>query len=239
MKPVIGITPSIHSDERGYIVHRAHCDAIRGAGGIPIIIPYEAGESVQVIAEELDGLYLTGGDDIDPHYFNEEPHLALGRIDPLRDEFEIELIHEMSVLHKPILGICRGSQILNVAFGGTMYQDIFTQKDAALIQHKQNRPLRYGSHFVEVNKQSLLYDIVKNERIKVNSNHHQANKELGKGLQLAATSDDGIIEAVEGGGETFLLGVQWHPERMLTNEVSRAIYSYFIKMSKRNKNESL
>lgn len=239
MKPLIGITPSIQTDETGYTVHRAHCEAISEAGGLPLVIPYARKESTKLIAEQVDGLYLTGGYDIDPHYFNEEPHPKLGQIDPLRDEFEIELMHQMLALNKPILGICRGSQIINVALGGTMYQDLYSQRNDTFIQHQQNRALHYGSHFVQVEKQSLLYKMTNRERIKVNSNHHQANAKLGKNLRVVAVSEDGVPEAIERTGNPFVFGVQWHPERMLESEdeVSRAIYRYFVQEALRQREQ--
>lgn len=230
MKPIIGITPSIEQNETTYTVHRAHCQAIADAGGIPIIMPYGFGKLMKQYVRIIDGLYLTGGDDIDPHYFNKEPHPDLGKVDPLRDQFEIELVHEMLSLHKPILGICRGSQIINVALGGTMYQDLLAEKDGRLIQHTQYRSLQYSSHAVKVKKSSLFYQIVKKETIHVNSNHHQANDTLGANLHTVAVSEDGVIEAIERRGTPFVIGVQWHPERLLerSDAVSKLIYISFV-----------
>src|SRR5699024_2541433 len=230
MKPVIGITPSIEKNESTYPVHRAHCDAIKQAGGLPLILPYGTKNVPTLLAQHIDGLYITGGYDIDPHYFNEEPHPQLGQIDPLRDKFELALVHEMIALKKPILGICRGSQIINVALGGTMYQDLSSQKGEPLIQHIQNRPLHYPSHYIKVEKSSFLYRIVKHNNIKVNSNHHQANNQLGRNLRVSAISEDGVIEAIEREGELFVIGVQWHPERLIErqDEASQLLYAYFV-----------
>lgn len=230
MKPIIGITPSMTTCEKTYTVHRAHVEAVVKAGGVPVILPYNASSAVERIVKQIDGLYLTGGGDIDPHYFHEEPHVKLGRIDPLRDQFELDIFHATDALNKPILGICRGSQLMNVALGGTMYQDLYAQKGDTFIQHNQDRPLHYGSHFVEVKRPSLLYDIVQEKRIKVNSAHHQANNVLGNQLRVAARSKDSVIEAIEGITHPFMLGVQWHPERMIKQKdrASYAIYVSFI-----------
>lgn len=235
MKPIIGVTPALEKDETTYMVHRAHGDAIVNAGGAPLILPYGFGVQIKQLAQTIDGLYLTGGDDIDPHYFKEEPQQHLGKVDPLRDRFEIELVQEIMSLEKPILGVCRGSQIMNVALGGTMYQDLVAEKNCTLIQHKQNRLLHYSSHFVEVKESSLLYDIVQKKRIKVNSNHHQANNQLGKDLQVAALSEDGVIEAIELRGKPFMLGVQWHPEQLLlrNDNCSQLIYTRFVHEARR------
>lgn len=136
----------------------------------------------------------------------------------------------MIALNKPILGVCRGCQVVNVALGGTMYQDLASQKDSNLIQHKQNRSLMYPSHFVYVEKNSLLFEITKEEKVQVNSNHHQANRLIGENLEVSATSGDGVIEAIERKSNPFILGVQWHPEQLLkrNDETSRAIYDRFI-----------
>lgn len=231
MRPLIGVTPSVAKDKSRYTLHGAHGEAIERAGGIPIMIPYVSEAIVQQLAQKIDGLYLTGGYDIDPHYFNEEPEIGLGRVDPLRDLFEIKLLQEMLMYKKPVFGVCRGSQIINVALGGTMYQDLEEQKKDVFIQHKQKRQLVYGSHYIKISQDSLLYKMIQSERIKVNSNHHQANKQLGSGLQIAATSKDGVIEAIEGKNHPFLLGVQWHPERLLQQDdtASYALYTHFIK----------
>lgn len=232
MKPVIGLTPSIDHEEEHFMLHVAHVRAIEAAGAIPLLLPYTKDEALILqMADRIDGLYLTGGHDIDPHFFNEEPHASLGRIHPLRDQFEIELVHRMIEKNKPILGVCRGSQVINVALGGSMYQDLAAQKDSNLIQHKQKRPLRYHSHFVYVEKNSLLYEITKEEKLKVNSNHHQANRILGDELIASAASGDGVIEAIERTIGPFVLGVQWHPEQMLKegDEPSRKIYEWFVK----------
>lgn len=236
---MIGITPSIEQNETTYTLHRAHCQAIVDAGGMPVIVPYVFGVLMEQFVEMIDGLYLTGGYDIDPHYFNKEPHPELGKVDPLRDQFEIELVHNIVALKKPILGICRGSQIINVALGGTMYQDLQDEKSTELIQHKQYRPLQYSSHVVKVTKPSMLYDIVKKETIHVNSNHHQANDILGEDLIVSAVSEDGVIEAVERQGEPFILGLQWHPERLLERKdvVSQLIYKAFVNEARKGRHK--
>lgn len=239
MKPLIGITPSIEENETMYTVHRAHCQALSDAGGVPLILPFAFGSLLKQFVQLIDGLYLTGGYDIDPHYFNEEPHPSLGKVNPLRDQFEIALVHAMLAQKKPIFGICRGSQIINVALGGTMYQDLLAEKGSRLIQHKQYRDLQYSSHAVKVEKSSLLYHIVKEETIYVNSNHHQANDVLGVNLLTAAVSEDGVIEAIERKGEPFVLGVQWHPERLLDqgDVVSQKIYNRFVKEASKVRTE--
>ena len=137
----------------------------------------------------------------------------------------------MIAQNKPILGVCRGCQVINVALGGSMYQDLASQKDSNLIQHQQYRSLSYSSHFVYIEKDSLLYEITNEEKLKVNSNHHQANRLIGENLTVSATSGDGVIEAIERKKEPFIVGVQWHPEQLLkrNDEASRKLFERFVK----------
>ncbi|MEI3604121.1 gamma-glutamyl-gamma-aminobutyrate hydrolase family protein [Pseudogracilibacillus sp. SE30717A] len=235
MNPVIGITPSINEDSHTYFVNIDNMNAIVQSGGTPIILPLIAStNNINQIADMIDGLYLTGGNDIDPTLFNEEPHPKLGRINPARDEYEIALTKKMIEQNKPVLGVCRGSQILNIALGGTMYQDIYSQKEGELLQHQQNAPADHSSHYIHVAENSLLSRLVGKDKIKVNSRHHQANDKLGSALTVSGTASDGVIEAIEGDSETFVLGLQWHPENLINkgDESSKNIYAGFIQACK-------
>ena len=140
------------------------------------------------------------------------------------------MIKRFITLNKPILAVCRGSQILNIALGGTMYQDIYEQINTNLLQHSQKAVKHHPSHYVNVEKESLLYKLVGETKIKVNSRHHQANRKLGKGLTVSGRANDGIIEAVESKIHPFILGLQWHPENMAVkgDEPSIKIYEGFI-----------
>lgn len=211
-------------------------EAITRGGGIPLVLPYLTDEgAMNQLAQQIDGLYLTGGNDIDPTYFGEEPHPNLGSVNPERDRFEIAFIKKILQRKKPILGVCRGCQVLNVAMGGTMYQDIYAQMNGELLQHQQNAPFDHASHFVNVAKGSLLEEIVGTEQIMVNSRHHQANRNVGDDLAVCGTANDGVLEAIEGTNDFFVLGVQWHPENLISNGdiSSKKIFDYFIKSCKR------
>lgn len=232
LKPIIGVTPSIENNADKYFVSSDNIQAITRAGGIPLILPFlTEEENLDAIAEQIDGLYLSGGNDVDPAYFSEEPHPKLGSVNPARDFFEIAFIKKMLRLKKPIFGVCRGCQVLNVAMGGTMYQDIYAQMDGELLQHQQDAPSDHASHFVNVTKGSLLKEIVGTEQIKVNSRHHQANRNVGDDLAVCGTANDGVLEAIEGTNDFFVLGVQWHPENLMLNGdiASEKIFEYFIK----------
>lgn len=228
MKPLIGVTCSMESDRSYYMTKNDNIRAIVKAGGIPLVLPYlSQNTDIDQMAEQIDGLYATGGYDIDPTIFGEEPHQKLGTIIPERDYFEIELTKKILSMDKPILGICRGSQILNLAAGGDMYQDIYAQKNEEILQHTQKSPRDHGSHFVKVRKASLLHRLTHQEKIKVNSFHHQANRSVSEEFQISGVASDGVIEAIESKNHSFVLGVQWHPESM-KDEVSTNIYKNFI-----------
>ena len=234
MKPIIGVTASMETDRAYYSTAKRNVKAIIDAGGIPVILPYIIeGEDVAEIVNRLDGLYATGGGDIDPILFGEEPHPKLGLIIPERDQSELILIQKMLEMKKPILGVCRGSQILNIAAGGDMYQDIYSQIDKQLLQHSQKTPFDYGSHFVYVKKDSLLHNLTGEDKLRVNSYHHQANRKVPKEFQISGTASDGVIEAIESKTHPFVLGLQWHPEGMteVNDEASLKIYAGFIKAS--------
>lgn len=186
------------------------------------------------IADSLDGLLLSGGDDVDPRFYGELPR-DVGPIEPMRDEAEIKLVREFRKRDKPVMGICRGAQVINVSMGGTLIQDIRTEVSGA-IKHWWSRresevPYWCPTHRVRVDKGSMLFNILEEEVIWVNSFHHQAVKKLGSGLKAVAWSDDGIIEAIEA-EEGFLLGVQWHPEGM-EDRASRRIFRSFVEACKK------
>src|SRR5699024_2578903 len=149
----IGVTAYMELDQNRYMVSSANMQSIVEAGGIPVLLPYVTQEEdLEHITRHLDGLYLTGGDDIDPTLLGGEPHPKLGTIIPDRDRSEMALTKKMLEKDKPILAVCRGSQILNIAAGGDMYQDIYSQIDKPLLQHSQKAPRSHGSHFVYVEK---------------------------------------------------------------------------------------
>lgn len=235
MKPIIGLTASMEIDGMEYKMNLRNVRAIEQAGGIPIILPYYSDyQEIGAFLDKLDGLYLPGGYDIDPSLFQEEPNPNLGTIIPERDRLEKEIIPHFLEKDKPVLGVCRGCQILNVTTGGTMYQDLASQYLKPLIQHTQKAAFHHRSHTVKITPSSLLEMLVQAEEIKVNSYHHQANRSLGKGFIVSAAAADGVMEAFESETHRFVLGVQWHPEGMihLENDPSLAIYQGFIEACK-------
>lgn len=235
MKPLIGIIASMEIDQKNYHVSQHNVNAITRAGGIPVILPFTAmQDNIEHYAQMISGLYAIGGDDVNPNLFGEEPKQKLGPVLPARDQFELDLIRRIIELDKPFLGVCRGAQILNIAFGGTMYQDIYSQIDTELIQHTQKAPKGHGSHSVNVDEGSLLHRLTGKDTLMVNSWHHQANRQLPASFNTCARANDGIIEAIESREDSFTLGVQWHPEIMATDgdEASLNIFEGFIEACK-------
>jgi putative glutamine amidotransferase len=225
-RPVIGITVSL-LEERFYRLHRDNSDSVFSAGGLAVMLPYSKTE-IREIADRVDGLLLSGGGDIVPHWFEEEPLPGLGELTPERDQTEIQLVKEMLNRDKPILAICRGCQILNIAAGGDMYQDLYSQRNN-LLQHMQQAPRSHASHTVEVSPGSLLHRVTGMDSFRVNSFHHQAIRQPARGFVISARSRDGVAEAVESEQHAFVLGVQWHPENMTaTDPLAKKLFTSFV-----------
>lgn len=233
MKPIVGITVDI-GDDRSLSTPGAYMNAIERAGGVPLIIPYcENDDVLEDIVKLCDGILFSGGVDIAPTRYGEEAIASCGKPELLRDELEFSLFDKIISSKKPLLAICRGCQFINAAFGGTLYQDIPSQLPSD-IHHRQLEPKFSHSHSVNIMKNSLLFDIIGCEKIKANSFHHQAIKKLGDGLEVVATSDDGIIEAVFFTGEQYIRGYQWHPERLCDiDEYHQKIFDDFVKHCKK------
>lgn len=238
MKPIIGITSDLEG--RHLSVSMDNINSVVGAGAVPIVLPNLLDEeNIDLLVEKMDGLLITGGNDVDPTLFGEEPHPNLGSVYPERDAFEISIIKKALDLNKPILAICRGCQVLSIAAGGDIYQDIHAQYPGTLLQHSQKAPIWHASHFVDVKKDSLLFDITQTEKFKVNSFHHQAVRKIPDGFDICASSSDGVIEAFESKKNSFVIGVQWHPECMTVKKdgPSLSIFDAFIDACKNKKNE--
>lgn len=224
-KPQIGISTAVQDHK--YNVSRHYARWIINTGGIPVLLPY-ADESIE-LAEELDGLLLTGGADVGPEFYGQEPQKGLGIVDRSMDIYEKGLVEIFTRKHKPILGICRGAQILNVSLNGSLYQDITHSSNILqkLLSHDKNDPI---SHTITLNEHTFLYDVFSKKSFKVTSTHHQSIHELGEGFVIAATAPDKIIEAICRTVPNWAVGVQWHPEMMDDHcQESHALFSAFLK----------
>lgn len=231
--PLIGVSGSIEHDESKQMILREYMTALLAVGGIPLLLSLDMDRAqLEDALPRLDGILLAGGFDVAPGLYGALPQAGLGQVDPLRDAFELRLTRACHHRRMPLLGICRGVQIMNVALGGSLYQDLPTQyaqgaqKEPML--HSQREPGKYASHTVQVDSGSRLFGIVKQESLAVNSFHHQAVRAVAPGMQICAQAPDGVIEAVEDKAHPFFLGVQWHPERMYGNDpASLALFAAF------------
>ena len=210
--PVIGITGNY--GEKGCELAPGYYQSVVEAGGAPVVIPpYLDAEALSATLDRLDGIIFSGGGDLNPLLVGEEPLPGLGSVCPQRDEAELMLVREAYLRQLPILGICRGIQVMAAALGGKVFQDICSQYTAQpLIKHSQAMPREYASHTVFASENSLVRSIIGSDTLAVNSFHHQAVAEAGPHMVVSATSSDGIIEAIESSEHKPLLGVQWHPE---------------------------
>ena len=211
MQPVIGITCSEADDAGKLYLNLHYARAITAAGGVPVLLPGIAGHEVDFMGL-VNGILLSGGGDVDPFLFGEEPLPLIGEISPDRDRFEVELARRAIGEGIPVLGICRGIQVMNIAAGGTISQDISLVVRSPL-KHYQQAPRRYGTHGLRLLHGSVLAGALGEQEIRVNSFHHQAVVRVGDGLRAVAYSPDGIIEGLEA-EKGWALGVQFHPEEM-------------------------
>lgn len=242
MRPLIGIPcfPLLRdgSLRPHYGLGRAYVQAVERAGGIPILIPPQPDTaSLREISARIDGLLLPGGGDVDPILYGEERLPACGEPEPERDTLEIALAQLALQRQQPIFGICRGMQVLNIAAGGTLYQDIATQRADApphtTHDYEGKRDVR--SHAIAIQPDTLLADIVGATHHEVNSFHHQAVKRPGDGVEIIAWADDGIAEALVLPAQPFALAVQFHPEELApADEPSQQLFDAFVRACARH-----
>jgi peptidase C26 len=210
----IGITGSVGSDGN-HNLRKEYIDSVINIGHMPYIIPCTGDDKVtESLVLETDCVILSGGYDIAPGKYGESALYKLGTVIDMRDTFDFKVIEAAVKYGKPLFGICRGLQCINVFFGGSLFQDIHSQLGIPACKHDQTEPTEYPSHGVSVLKGSRLYSLSGAGYIKVNSHHHQAVKKLGKGLIISAEADDGVVEAIES-VESDIIAVQFHPERMV------------------------
>ncbi len=236
MRPIIGLTTFSETNEKNITFNSLNYNYIRAvimAGGTPVLIPVTGcDECIEDYIKLVDGIIFTGGVDLAPLYYGENPIKEVHSISAERDEYELKLFKKVYNAYIPILGVCRGMQLINVALNGTLYQDINAQLPNSLGHYPEDTRADVLYHSVKLEEDSIPFKIFKTHDIKVNSTHHQSVKDLGKGLKASAYSQDGIIEAMESistDGQ-FILGVQWHPEALVVKyEEFLEMFKYFVK----------
>ncbi|MFX3618971.1 MAG: gamma-glutamyl-gamma-aminobutyrate hydrolase family protein [Sporolactobacillus sp.] len=215
-KPVIGITGGFLKKNdfvQGPYAHQDYVNALLLAGAVPVILPY-AEDVADHYLDFCDGIVFSGGSDIDPRFYGEDPSPWIEAFNTERDQSELQILHQAIKRNKPVLGICRGFQLLNIAFGGTLYQDLAAQTKQPL-QHDQRAPRSKTVHSIRLLPNSRLSKLFDGrESLFVNSLHHQAVKVLAEDLRAVAFAGDGVIEAAEHKNNERILGIQWHPESM-------------------------
>ena len=238
-KPLIGITTnpdfSAYSQSNDKLAH-TYIESIQAAGGIPLLLPnFLTAEEVKLLRGRLDGLLLSGGGDIDPRRFSGKKSDKVDDVSAARDELEIELVKLSLATDWPLLGICRGIQVINVALGGSLYTDIPEQFTTAL---SHDVPADWErdriAHQVTIVEDTLLSEIMRVPAIGVNSFHHQAIERVADGLRVCATAEDGLVEGVENPESRFLVGVQWHPECLTRQKEQRALFEALIRAAQGN-----
>lgn len=213
-KPLIGVTGDI--SERMLTMRMRYVESVSEAGGIPVVLPPCISQyDLPDLVARLDGLLIMGGCDVDPLLYGQTAIPECGALKPERDALETNLVRAARVANLPTLGICRGSQVMNVVYGGTLTQDIEKQLGIDPARHRQVEDYAVCTHKVKVTPDTLLASIVKTPVVEVNSRHHQCVDQLGKGLVVNGVStEDGIIESFNDPDHRFMLGVQWHPEML-------------------------
>lgn len=229
MTPVIGISCSTitSGDETGarrFSLPAYYVQCVVDAGGLPLLLPSLPPDTAAAYLARIDGLLLSGGVDIDPIHYGQEPAPKLGLVDPVRDEFEMALMKGARDAGMPVLAICRGIQLMNVAFGGTLIQDIPSSVKVPS-KHDQDtlQPDALG-HSVDIESGTRLHEIAGVERTRVNTFHHQAVDRVAEGFVVSARSLDGVIEGLEDPSHPYCIGVQWHPERRSEDAMTRRLF---------------
>jgi putative glutamine amidotransferase len=233
LKPLIGLTTSRMLNPLGdpaVGMNASYSNSITEAGGVPILIPLSLNnDDEDLLLSRLDGVLFTGGYDIDPRLYGNPFHPKAKGIDADRDRLEIHLVQAIIRLGKPFFGICRGCQVINVALGGTLYEDLSDQRPGDIQHDNHHHPRNYLAHQVTIQSKSQLSGILGKKTVQVNSLHHQGVNRLANSLNAIAHAPDGLIEAIELSSYPFGMAVQWHPEELQEYQLMRGLFQAFVK----------
>lgn len=236
MQPIIGMFTEINNEKDTRIQYQ-YAKILEDGGGLPILFPYTEKEAtLEKFIAFCDGFVFTGGADVNPNRYGEEKKPTCGEIQYYRDEVEFAAFKKVIQTAKPILAICRGMQLVNVALGGTLFQDLDSERPSDML-HRDKAQKYELSHDVQILENTPLSTLIKAPRMQANSFHHQAVKRLAQGLEIMAVADDGVIEAVYAPDRTFLRAYQWHPERLAEKDKQNAlIFEEFVEACRNIKN---
>jgi putative glutamine amidotransferase len=244
MRPLIGVTtsevrlaervqptPEGEPPDREMALGMKYLRAIERAGGIPVVMPPLDVVAIEPLLDNLSGICLSGGPDISPRTYHRDAHSHLGPTEPDLDRFELALAHQADARALPVLAVCRGAQLLNVARGGTLHQHLPDAVGEQVLH--RGGPGHHARHPVEISPDSLLAEILGLSRAEVNSYHHQATETLGRGLRAVAWAPDGVIEGLEAPERDFVVGVQWHAEAIADRPEQAALFERFVEAARR------
>jgi putative glutamine amidotransferase len=234
-KPLIGLTTSRMQNIARlpiFSTNIPYAKSVAEAGGIPILIPLcLSDDDLDLLISRVDGILFTGGYDVDPRRYGNQPHPKVEGVDADRDRMEIHLVQALIHQGKPFFGICRGFQVINIALGGSLYEDLFEQFSSEIIHDNHDHSRNYLAHNIDVRSGSRLSEFLGIGNVGVNSLHHQGVSRLARGLQLSAMAPDRLVEAFELADYPFGLAVQWHPEELQEHASMRNLFKAFVQAS--------
>jgi len=232
MKPIIGITTYQSTNIHGQptvVLMQSYIDAVMQAGGVPVLIPSMIAEDGwDALYSSLDGILFSGGGDIALEHFSGDPHPRIDDVEPERDSVELKMLNAAASDGKPMLGICRGCQVMNVALGGTLYTHIPDQLPNALDHAYPGNKRTVLVHEVKLEEGTHIAEVMGEPIVKVNSLHHQGLKEIAPSLRITGRAPDGLVEAVELPDHPFAIAVQWHPEWLTDQQVTQNLFRKFV-----------
>ncbi len=228
-RPIIGITTDYNDKQDGYESPYSYAAAVEKAGGLPLLLPYRSDLLlIPQFVELIDGMLFSGGHDLDPQSWGEDYHPKVNPIDPAREKFERALMTEVEKRRTPTLGVCLGSQLMNVNRGGSMIQFLPEFDRPNSIEHRKGSSDGWNRHPVAIEPESVVAKFLGKREIIVNTSHKQAMREIGRGLRVVAKAPDGIVEAIEDPSMPLWVGVQWHPERLIDQPEHLALFKLLI-----------